>query len=184
MIIKRIIYFFCISVVAFAGTNWTGNDKKTITIVYKILEPLIVNIEKPEKIIARRNEKEFSYSSKKGKPLLVTVEAPYNNGTIDDILRKVYEKVYFKLEEEGNFYLENKEESSYRILAKGYFVDSNIVNKNSKVTYYYKDFPSKVEGNSFYTTTGIDVDFYINNDIPLGVYEGTLKLNVWFGGSI
>lgn len=180
-----IFLFFTLVINAFAGTNWSG-DRKKISIIYKILDPLRVTVTTPEKIVATRMDKSFSYSEKSSdkKALKVTVEAPYESGMLDNVLSKIYENVYFNLKNKGEFdlTLENTEE---KIEARAYFVDEPYISKLEKKTYYTKEFSKTINGNSFNTTTNIDVDFLLpNSSLPIGVYRGTLGLEVWFGGTI
>lgn len=185
-LIGIIIMFFFFKV-GYAETIWRGEDNKKLTVIYKVLHPLIVNIEEPEKLIINRSEENFTYSKKNERkaPILVTVKAPYNQESYDEILRKIYETVYFKLEDDGIFNLVHIDDNSMKISAEAYFIDDIYTLGRNKVKEYYKPFSSNTSGKEFITTTTIDVDF--KNDPSrnkLGLYKGSLKLNVWFGGSI
>lgn len=169
----------------FGDTFWSGEDKQGITVVFKVLDPLIVNVEKPSKLYISKLDKKFSYSEKSDtkKSLLVSVETPYEN--VDNILRRIYENVYFKLENNGVFKLSHESQKQFYIQGNGYFIDDQYISKDLKATEYSKPFSNTLNGNKFYTTTNIDVDFSIlDENIPLGIYNGSLILNVWFGGSI
>lgn len=184
---KCLLLLFLLKSILFAETYWTGENRSKITIIYKVLDPLIVKIEEPKRLYINRSEKNFTYSSKAEdrKKIKVTVEAPYIKESIDDILRKVYEYVYFQLETGGKFELFH-EDGSEKIIGNAYFYDEkeSIVGKD--IYEYKKEFYNNVAGNTFSATTDIDVDFTLenSNELPLGLYSGVLKLNVWFGGSI
>lgn len=168
------------------NVTWTGDSGK-ITIIYKVVDPLIVTVEQPEKLTVSANQKTFTYSdmTKSKKPLLVTVKTTYNSGTVDDILRKIYEIVYFELEKTGKFELTNGTNPEL-ITGQGYFIDSQAnATKNTKLTAINKPFANNVGGDTFSTTTEIDVDFTLpDGEVPMGLYTGTLRLNVWFAGSL
>lgn len=195
---KKIIFvfFILVSSMGYSKTIWSGNNyDKNLVVLYKVLDPLIVTVDKPQKIVIPAIQKTYKYSeySQGNRKLQVKVETPFNKGMIDDILRKVYEKVYFKLQNEGNFDLnytgkKDKETENTVIKGKGYFVDNKVgATENLKKVQIEKDFASTVnsEQNKFSTTTEIDAEFTIDKEnIPMGVYTGTLKLDVWFGGSV
>ena len=184
MIKKIIVFFFIVfSFSTFSQTYWKGENKK-ITIIYKVLDPLIIDIEPTERLYISKLDKNFKYSQKSTtrNGILVKVETPYNTSSYDEILRKIYEKVYFQLENEGVFDLVHENNTMYKIKGSAYFVDENV---KEKATEYSKEFASSVAGSSFNTTTRIDVDFSLpDTELPLGIYKGTLRLNVWFGGTI
>lgn len=193
---KKAIFFLfiLISSIGYSKTTWNGiNYDKNLVVLYKALDPLIVKVDEPKRIIipAKRNTYKYSEYSSDHRKLKVDVSTSYNKDQIDDILRKVYENVYFKLQNDGNFDLthvkkENEKVENVTIKGKGYFVDNSVSatdkEKKSEIT---KPFSSSVVGNKFSTTTEIDAEFTVDNDnIPMGVYTGTLKLDVWFGGSV
>lgn len=186
---RRIIVlslFLVFGIISYSDVKWSGDSGK-ISIIYKIVDPLIVTVEEPEKLIVSANQKTFTYSkmSSKKAPLVVKVTSSYNQNTIDEILRKIYETVYFQLQNGGKFELKNGAEQKV-ITGNGYFVDSQVTaTEGAKLTEISKPFSSTVSGNTFSTTTGIDVDFTLpDGDVPMGIYRGTLYLNVWFGGSL
>lgn len=185
--IYQVMIFIIINQIVFSATYWKGENQNKITVIYKILNPLVVEVDKPERLRVNRAEKEFKYSSKSEgkKRIKVTVEAPYNKGSIDDILRKIYERVYFRLDNDGRFELLHDTDSTAKIEGQGYFVDEEISTVGNRVTSFDKSFYNNVGGENFNATTEIDVDFKLPSEfIPLGVYRGILKLNVWFGGTI
>lgn len=195
MIMKKILVILIllfVSVVSFGKTNWNGEDGR-LRVIYKLLDPLIVKVEDPARIKANTLEKKFTYSSKnKGKRIKVDVSAPYNNNSIDNFLREIYKYVYFELENSGEFNLTSidagvkENQNSGVIKGKGYFVDeSNNIFGKDRTTYYSKEFSSRVSSSPFAATTEIDVDFTLpDQEIPMGVYKGSMILNVWFGGTI
>lgn len=182
------IFFMLISCFSYTQTHWKGEDSPLV-ILYKALDPLIVTVEQPDKIIIPASKGTYKYSlySQSKKPLSVKVAAKYNENTVDNILRKVYERAYFRLRDNGNFELLHKEQKDKKIKGKGYFIDDEVQATETKKLYEInKEFAGSVGHNKFSTTTQIDVDFIIDdtNNAPMGVYNGTLKLDVWFGGSI
>ena len=193
---KKIIFMFfiLISSIGYSETSWEGNNyDKNLVVLYKVLDPIIVNVEQPQKINIPAVKGKYIYSnySKNRKALQVKVETPFNKGMIDEILRKVYEKVYLKLQNSGDFdlnYINKKDKGTENITikGKGYFIDSSVsATEDTKTSYIEKQFANSVAGDKFSTTTEIDAEFTVDNDnIPMGVYKGTLKLDVWFGGTI
>lgn len=184
---KRILIllsFLVVTVMSYSDVKWEGEDGR-VTIIYKIVDPLIVEVEQPQRLVIGANQKKFTYSeaSKKKKPLLVTVRSPYNQ--VDELLRKIYETVYFELGNRGEFKLVN-EKTTKEINGQGYFIDNEgKATRDKKVTELSKPFANRVNGNGFSVTTGVDADFTLpEGEVPMGVYKGTLHLNVWFGGTL
>lgn len=180
-----IILLLLIGSISFGATNWDRTSINPIVIIYKMVDPLVVNVEKPKKIYVPGSITKFKYSdySEGKRKINVTVKTSYT-GNIDNILRKIYERVYFELGSDGNFDLTHRDQMDKVIKGKGYFVDGMDAPEGSKKTKYDKSFSSSLSGTSFQTTTQIDADFTKSEDLPMGVYTGTLKLNVWFGGTI
>lgn len=184
---KKIIIlsiFFIISIISYSDVKWSGDSGK-MSIIYKVVDPLIVKVDQPERIIVSQNQKTFTYSkmSSSKKVLAVNVTSSYNY--VDEILREIYKTVYFELVNNGDFVLKQAN-TIEEIKGKGYFIDSeNNATYTNKLTKIDKPFSSSVAGNIFSATTGIDADFTLpEGDVPMGVYTGTLKLNVWFGGTL
>ena len=177
--------FLIIGSISFGVTNWDRTSINPIVIIYKMVDPLVVTVEKPKKIYVPGHIRNFKYSdySEGKKKIDVKVKTSYT-GNIDNILRKIYERVYFELGNNGNFDLRHKDQMDKIIKGKGYFVDEKYAPEGNKVTKYDKSFSSSLPGTSFQTTTQIDADFTKEENLPMGVYRGTLKLNVWFGGTI
>lgn len=181
--------FLLMAIFSYSMVTWEG-DKNNVSIIYKIVDPVIVEVEKPQKIVVSSGQKNFTYSEmvKDRKRIGVKVNTPYNPTMIDDVLRAIYERVYFSLQDNGNFDLKNTTDPTNVsiIKGKGYFVDQNSgVLAAEKRTFYDKEFANSVGGVGFYTTTEIDADFTMQQDnMPMGVYTGTLKLDVWFGGKL
>lgn len=189
---KRIlvgIYFLLVSI-SYSDTHWSGNyHNENLVILYKVLDPLIVTIDAPQKIIlpAVKGTYRYSEKSKSQRPLRVVVKADYTKSQVDNILRKVYEKVYFRLQGNGDFDLVNRDEMSKKIQGKGYFIDSESgATVNNKLSEINKSFAGSVGAEKFSAETEIDADFIINDpaNVPMGLYTGTLKLDVWFQGTI
>lgn len=189
MIKKKYLFFLILllSTTIFGKTNWKSEDGR-IRVIYKVLDPLIVTVEQPKRIIASTLDKKFTYSSKNGGEMLrVKVYAPYNKDEVDNYLRKIYERVYFELENDGVFKLYNESGNpNIFIDGKGFFVDTDAgITAGAKNTHYDKEFKSNVGNNAFTATTNIDAEFSLpQGEAPLGVYRGALILKVWFGGSI
>lgn len=164
---------------------WNTTSKNPIIVIYKVLDPLIVKVDQPDKIVVPANITNFKYSeySENKRKLNVIVESPYT-GPIDKVLEKIYEKVHFQLESSGNFELIHDKEKNKKIIGKGYFIDGDLATETEKKSYYSKGFSNNLVGNSFKASTQIDVDFNKEKDAPMGVYKGVLKLNVWFDGTI
>lgn len=182
-----LLLLIMVSVASLGETYWDG-EKGKLRIMYKLLDPLIVTVEQPTKIKTNTLNREFTYSSKNnGHRIKVNVRAPYNDGVIDNYLREIYKNVYFELEKQGEFDLNNTtKKDALPIKGKGYFVDeSSGVYAKDKKTFYTKEFSNRVSGNAFVSSTEIDVDFKLpDGEVPMGVYKGTLTLNVWFSGGI
>ena len=102
-----VLSFLLVTIISYSDVKWEGEDGR-LTIIYKIIDPLIVDVEQPQKLVIGSNKKNFTYSevSKTRKPLLVTVKSSYNE--IDELLRKIYETVYFELPNMGEFKLKNE----------------------------------------------------------------------------
>lgn len=169
---------------SYADVVWNGEEGR-ISIIYKIVDPLLVEVETPKRLIVSATQKEFTYSkmTETKQPLLVTVKSPYN--TVDEILRKIYENVYLELQDNGVYTLRN-DTTTKVITGKGYFIDAEgNATTETKTTYLVKQFANRVSGTGFSVTTNIDSDFVLpEGEVPMGVYKGTLRLNVWFGGSL
>lgn len=183
----RFILFLFITSLCFGKTVWHGEDGR-LNIMYKILDPLIVKVEKPNKIVTNTLNREFTYSSKNGgRKIRVEVAAPYEQSKIDNYLREIYKYVYFELESQGKFKLTDKSKvNSVIIEGEGYFIDENErIYAKDKRTFYSKEFANRLTGNAFTSVTDIDVNFKLpEGDVPMGSYTGTLTLNVWFSGGI
>lgn len=186
---KSFIFVFYILIVIFcyADVKWSGEDGK-LTVVYKIVDPIIVDVDKPKKITVTSNQQSFSYSQMNGdnSKIEVRVTVPYNSGEVDDILRAIYERVHFRLQNSGKFDLVLDKNTSEIIQGQAYFIDNAAgATTTNKKTEYFKDFSNTVAGNQFYTTSQIDVDFTTTkSEMPMGIYRGILKLDVWFDGTI
>lgn len=178
-----LMLFLIISSLSYSATNWKPKHNKKIIVIYKVLDPLIVEVDKPQKIVVPATETTFKYSdySSSKRKLDVKVKASYT-GTVDRILAKIYERVYFKLENEGKFELTHTTEKDKKISGKGYFVDAGIPETQKKTT-HDKEFITNLQGNTFSASTQIDAEFTKEKDLPMGVYQGTLRLDVWFGGT-
>lgn len=189
---KKIIFIFFILIFSFSysQTHWSGtNYQNSLVVLYKALDPLIVTVDQPQKIIipASRGTYKYSLYSQSKRTLNVKVTAQYNKDKIDDILRKVYERVYFKLQNNGEFDLIHKDQNDKKIKGKGFFVDNDSnASETNKLSEINKAFAGSVGDEKFSATTEIDAEFTIDDvsNVPMGVYSGTLKLDVWFGGSI
>lgn len=179
-----VLSFLLATIISYSEVKWEGEDGR-LTIIYKIIDPLIVDVEQPQKLVIGSNKKNFTYSevSKTRKPLLVTVKSSYNE--IDELLRKIYETVYFELPNMGEFKLKN-EKNNAEIIGKGYFIDNEVgANRSNQRTEISKPFSNRVNGATFSTTTNIDANFTLpEGEVPMGVYKGSLHLNVWFGGTL
>lgn len=179
-----ILLLFLATSFSYADVVWNGEEGR-ISIIYKIVDPLLVEVETPKRLIVSATQKEFTYSkmTETKQPLLVTVKSPYN--TVDDILRKIYENVYLELQDNGVYTLRN--DTTTKVIAgKGYFIDTEVgATAETKTTQLVKQFANRVSGTNFSVTTNIDSDFVLpEGEVPMGVYKGTLYLNVWFGGSL
>ena len=180
--------FLIVSFFSYSDVIWNGEEQK-ISIIYKVVDPIIVQIENPpQKITVSSGQKNFTYSemAKDKRMISVRVNAPYNQNNIDNLLRAIYERVYFSLQNNGSFELKSATDPTSIIQGNGYFVDpaAGIV-ATSKQTSYNQEFANSVGGTNFYTTTQIDADFTMpQENMPMGIYSGTLRLDVWFGGSL
>lgn len=183
------VFFILLKSLSYCADTWHGSGKpdNILVVLYKVLDPLIVEVEQPERIVIPASNGSYRYSnySKSRRPLTVKVSAKYNKDKVDDILRKIYERVYFKLDNNGDFELTNKKYGDKKIKGKGYFIDSEAkATETNKLSEIDKEFSGSVGAEKFNATTQVDADFIINDitNTPMGEYQGTLMLDVWFGG--
>lgn len=155
----------------------TKYELKKLFVVYKALDPLSISIEQPEKITVKSGTESFRYSemNQSKSKIKVGVKAPYMRGA-DDILDTVYGTVTFNLVNGGNFSLNSPEGKSFQ--GRGFIVDGPS-ELDRKVL------PLTRTSSSMEYTGNIEIDAIFNEsnqNVTLGNYSGTLKLEVRYGG--
>lgn len=126
-----LIYIFYLAQGLYSTTNI--NFTKQLVVIYKVLNPLSVVVDKPEKMIIKSSKDTFKYSSvtQSRAPLNVKIEAPYK--VRDEILDKIYGTATLVLRNYGNFELKKIDDSSNTIKGRGFF----LVRENRLMRWYY-----------------------------------------------
>ena len=153
----------------------TMNFTKQLVVIYKVLDPLKVVVQQPEKMFMKSGNQEFRYSevATSKSPLSIKIEAPYNKR--DEILDRIYGTATLELESNGNFDLIDKNNSNNIIKGRGFFSNdtSHLI-----LPLYNASAPDKYQ-----TSTTVDAIFNEDmREMKMGSYKGVLKLNVTYGG--
>lgn len=153
------------------------NTANHVVVIYKILDPLTVSADKPEKLtVSASNREPFKYtsSSTSKKPINIKIERPYN--TRDNILDAIFSKATLEIQSQGNFELTETKDNTKKIGGRGFFIDS----KSHRTVV-----PLNSGGGSSRYQGSADLDVIFNEKkekIELGIYKGVLKVDVLYGG--
>ena len=198
---KRIILYIFIGFITsinLFSTKWEygGLDGEAgITLLYKTLPPLIVDIEKTEILKVAKTNQSFKYSevSDKRAPLNVNIEVSFNNEIINnngvnkEIVRTIYNEVELSFEENGIFFLiENNtpiDQEIKTIEAEVFFTSRNgeVEGNGKKIRKILGDTikDGKLQQNDIY----IDAVFNSSKQLLFsGEYKGTVVLVIEFIG--
>lgn len=153
------------------------NYAKQLVILYKVLDPLTVEVDTPEKMTVKSGREKFKYSevTSSKKPLNVKVEAPYKER--DLILDTIYGTATLELLNNGRFELKSIEDQNKVVKGRGFF--SEVGENTSKMK--LELFNSNV-ANKYQASTKIDAIFNEDQDeMLMGTYKGVMILNVTYG---
>lgn len=199
---KVMIFFFMIMLVNVYGvTEWDFhgiNGNGSLTILYKTLPPLVVEVDEPEIMRIKRGTSKFKYSNstKSQKPLNVNIEIQFNDGIIDqnginkDIVQAIYDTVNLKLLGNGKIELRAMNETIWpRIDGTGvingivYFsnISGDKENNGESIT---RKLGESIKG-GLLTSNDIYIDAEFNQEekeILAGTYLGKITLEVEFIG--
>lgn len=170
MIITSIFYIKTYAVTLF-------NTANHVVVIYKILDPLTVTVDKPEKLtVSGASMEPFTYSktSLGKKPINIKVSRPFNNR--DNILDAIFSKVTLEIQNQGVFELTEIKDTKKKLKAKGYFSDTKD---------YKTIIPLSAGGghNKYEGDANLDVEFNNGREkIELGTYKGVLRVDVLYGG--
>lgn len=155
----------------------TFNFDNQLVVIYKVLNPLVVEVDQTEKMKVTSSRNTFRYSEivPTRKKIGVTVKAPYNER--DLILDKIYGTAKLELENNGSFELVEIKDSQKKIDGRGFFVSGG--KESSIITLPL--FNASVQ-NRYEQRTEIDAIFNERGEeMLMGTYKGVLKLNVTYG---
>lgn len=153
----------------------TINFTRQLVVIYKVLDPLSVIVDSPEKMVVRAGNQTFKYSevTSSRAPLNIKIETPYKQR--DEILDQIYGTATLELENKGEFVLVDEKASNNTIRGRGFFVS----NSASQLTLplYNASTPDKYQA-----STVVDAIFNEDkNEMLMGNYRGVLILNVTYG---
>ncbi|WP_130891793.1 hypothetical protein [Fusobacterium ulcerans] len=202
---KKIFIFLLgiiLNISIFSSSDWqftSGiNGDGGLTIVYKTLPPLKVEVDSPEPMRIASGNQAFTYtnSNSSGKPLSVKIEIKFNNGIIDNdainktIVTTIYNKVKLSFENNGEFSLIKDGKPEDKIAGKIYFSTAEGVKISEELM---KPFNQTIQSGTLKVdTVYINANFNEDNkmitpkldklteDSP--DYSGTARLNVEFLG--
>ncbi len=176
---RKKIFLICLLYLSQAIYSVTNiNFTKQLVVIYKVLNPLSVVVDKPEKMIVKSSKESFKYSDvvQSRSPLNVKIEAPYN--VRDEILDKIYGTATLTLENQGNFELKKIDDNSEIIKGRGFFPSEG--EKKYQMILPLND-GSAV--NKYQASTTIDAVFNEEKtEMLMGNYKGVLILDVTYGG--
>lgn len=198
---KVILIYFMVIKIIFSATEWNFsgiNGNGSITILYKTLPPLVVEVDEPELMRIKRGKDSFKYSdvSRSKKPLNVNIEIQFNNGIIDnngsnkDIISTIYDTVKLELLNNGEITLlqDNlsgvpRNNDSLGIKGEVYFTNISGIELENKYI-LIKKLGESIK-NGLLTTNDIYIDAEFNkekNEILSGQYSGKIIMSVEFIG--
>lgn len=172
---KKVIIFllglyFCQSLYSRTTVNFT----KELVVIYKILNPLTVTVDKPEKMVVKAGNQIFRYSETVSSkvPLNIRIEAPYN--VRDGILDQIYGTATLELENNGKFDLTDGSTNNV-IKGRGFFLDnvSHLLNLKLESTESLRKYHGLVTVDAVFNEDG--------SEMLMGNYKGVLRLNVTYG---
>lgn len=170
------ICILCLSKGIFSVTNI--NFTKQLVVIYKVLNPLSVVVDKPEKMIVKSSKETFKYSSviQSRAPLNVKIEAPYK--VRDEILDKIYGTATLVLRNHGNFELKKIDDASNIVKGRGFFPS-----KGEQIYEMVLPLNDASAANKYQASTTIDAVFNEDKkEMAMGSYKGVLILDVTYGG--
>ena len=165
-----LIIFILLSLYTYSATSF--NFTKQLVVIYKVLEPLSVIVDKPEKMIVKKGTQSFKYSEVASLgPLNIKIEAPYNER--DEIL----ETATLELQNNGTFELIETTNSDLKIDGQGFFPAEGESSYKMVLSLY-----NASVSNKYQASTTVDVVFNKNNkEMLMGTYKGVLILDVTYG---
>ena len=169
-----LIIFILLSLYTYSATSF--NFTKQLVVIYKVLEPLSVIVDKPEKMIVKKGTQSFKYSEVASLgPLNIKIEAPYNER--DEILDKIYGTATLELQNNGAFELIETTNSDLKIDGQGFFPAEGESSYKMVLSLY-----NASVSNKYQASTTVDVVFNKNNkEMLMGTYKGVLILDVTYG---
>lgn len=171
-----LICLICLAQGLYSVTNI--NFTKQLVVIYKVLNPLSVIVDKPEKMIMKSSKESFKYSDvvQSRAPLNVKIEAPYN--IRDEILDKIYGTATLTLRDQGNFELKKVDDNSKVIRGRGFFPSEGEKSHQMILPLY-----DASAANKYQASTTIDAVFNEDKtEMLMGNYKGVLILDVTYGG--
>lgn len=201
---KKIIFLISgilLTVSTFA-TTWKfegGLDGKSgLTIVYKTLPPLIIDVDEPEMMVVPRGNQMFRYSevSRSKQPLNVSIKVFFNKSIVEDnginknIVRTLYDTVRLSFSNAGKFEL-IKKSGSVQPKSNDITVDGEVffTNRNGAIEGNNGKLLEKKIGDSIQNGILSEQEIYIdarfNNqkkEMLSGQYEGKVTLEIEFIG--
>lgn len=167
--------FLVLSFSTFSVT--TFNFTNQLVVIYKVLNPLIVEVEQTEKMQVPSSADTFRYSETVAsrKKIGITVKAPYNER--DLILDKIYGTAKLELENNGEFELVEIKDSEKRIGGRGFFISEGKESSSLILPLFNASVQNRYEQRA-------ELDAIFNEKkekMLMGTYKGVLKLNVTYG---
>ena len=172
---KRIIFLLALYFWQNVYSITKINFSKQLVVIYKVLNPLKVTVETPEKMTVRSGNQIFKYSDvvASRKKIGIKVEAPYH--ARDEILDKVYGTATLTMQNSGNFDLIEK--NGTKIKGRGFFSSGGNQDVKQVLPLYTSTSSGKYEART-------EIDAIFNEDqttMKLGEYRGVLKIDVTYG---
>lgn len=170
-VIILLVIFFCKIIYSATHINFT----KQLVVVYKVLNPLTVTVEMPEKMTVKSGNQSFKYSEiiESKKRIGIKVAAPYH--ARDEILDKVYGTATLRMQNGGKFELTSDEGN--KIKGRGFFPSVSETATEEVLPLYTTTSSDKYEART-------EVDAVFNEDkamMKLGKYKGVLRIDVTYG---
>lgn len=173
---KKIMFFLigiCIWKNLYSTTRM--NFSKQLVVIYKVLNPLSVTVETPEKMTVKSGDQVFKYSevTPSKKRVTIKVEAPYHER--DAILDRVYGTAKLKMQNNGNIELVSK--NGNKIKGRGFFPLGSEQAIEQILPLYTTSSSGKYEART-------EVDAIFNEErstMKLGEYSGVLTIDVTYG---
>lgn len=173
---KIVVFILCLTQSLYSVTHI--NFTRQLVVIYKVLSPLSVVVDKPEKMVVKKGKDTFKYSSviRSQAPLNVRIEAPYNFR--DEILDRIYGTATLTLKNQGKFDLKKIDDYSKTIDGRGFFPTEG--EQSYKMVLPLNDVSA---ANKYQASTKIDAIFNENKvEMLMGNYKGVLILDVTYGG--